>query len=82
MALAFPRGGCPLSKLPLALDNGCTQPGANIKGETGFGALIAKMRVTSPKSLYSENCVSGSQERLTLGFCLEASKNVKSLCHH
>ena len=45
----------------------------------GFGAINAKKRVSSPKSVYSKNCISDSQGRWTLGFCMEATKTPKSL---
>ena len=48
----------------------------------GFGAIIVKKRVSSPKSVYSKNCISGSQGRWTLGFCMEAIKSLKSLYQH
>ena len=50
-----------------------------MKGEMGFGAIIAKKRVSCPKSAYSKNCISGSPGRWTLGFCMEAGKSLKSL---
>ena len=75
----FEAGLCPLSILPLTLDNGSTQPGGEREGEMGFGAIIAKKRGSSPKRVYSTNCISGSQGRWTLGFCMEAIKSLKSL---
>ena len=48
----------------------------------GFGANIAKKRVSRPKSVYSKNCISGSQGRWTLGFCMEAMKSLKSIYQH
>ena len=58
---------------------GAHNPGANVKGEMGFGAIIAKKRISSPKSVYSKNCISDPQKRWTLGFCMEAIKSLKSL---
>ena len=59
-----------------------TTRGANIKGEMGFGAIIAKKRVSSPKSVYSKNCISNSRGRWTLDFCMEATQSLKSLYQH
>ena len=56
--------------------------GANIKGEMGFVAIIAKRRVSSPKSFYSKRCISDSQDRWTLGFCKEATQSLESLHQH
>ena len=42
----------------------------------GFGAIMAKKRLSSPKSVYLKNCISGSQGRWTLGFCIEAIKSL------
>ena len=75
-------GLCPLSKSPLHLGKGRTQPAANIKGQKGFGANIARKRVNGRESVYSKNCISGSQGRWTLGFCMEATKRLKSLYQH
>ena len=72
----FEEGSCLLFKSPSTLDNGCTQPGANIKGEIGFVATIAKKRVSSPKSVYSKKCISDSQGTWTLGFCMEATQSL------
>ena len=47
------------------LTTGAHRPGAIIKGETGFGAIMAPKRVSSRKSVYSKNCISGSQGRWT-----------------
>ena len=44
-----------------------------------FGSKIAKQRVSRPKSGYTKNCISASQERWTLGFCMEAIKSLNSL---
>ena len=71
----------PLSKSPLTLDNRHNSPGATIKGEMGFGAIVAKKEVSSAKSVYSKNCVSGSQGRWTLCFSMEAIKSLKPLEH-
>ena len=35
-----------------------------------------------PKSVYSKNCISGSQGRWPLGFCMEATQSLKSLYQH
>ena len=48
----------------------------------GFGANIAKKRVSRPKSVYFRNCISGSRERWILGFCMDAIKSLKSLYQH
>ena len=48
----------------------------------GFGAIIAKKRVSSPKGVYFKNSFSGSQGRLALGFCMEAIKSLESLYQH
>ena len=48
----------------------------------GFRAIVAKKRVSSPTSVYSKNCISGSQQRRTLGFCMEAIQSLKSLYQH
>ena len=61
---------------------GAQKPGAIIKGEMGFGATIAKKRVSSPKSVYSKGCIPGSQGRWTLGFCMEATQRLKFLYQH
>ena len=53
-----------------------------MKGEMGFGAIIAQKRVSSPKSVRAENCISGSRGRWTLDFCMEAMKSLKSLYQH
>ena len=44
-----------------------------------FGAIIAKKRVGSSKSVYPKNLISGSQRRWTLGFCMEATQSVSPL---
>ena len=48
----------------------------------GFGVIIAKKVVSTPKSVYSKNCIYGSQGRWTSGFCMEAIKSLKSLYQH
>ena len=73
---------CPPSKSPLTLDTGAHNPGANIKGAMALRANSAKERVSGPQSVYSKNCISGSQGRWTLGFCIEAIKSLKSLYQH
>ena len=55
-----------------------TARGGVMKGEKGFCAIIAKKRVSSPKSGYSKNRISGSQERWTLG-TLETWKQSRTL---
>ena len=70
----------PLRNHPLPSTAGAHKPGANIKGEMGLDAIIAKTRVSSPKRVYYKNCISGSQVRWTLGFCMEATQSLKSLC--
>ena len=46
----------------------------------GFRANIAKKRgLVVPKCVY---CISSSQGRWTLGFCMEAIKSLKSLYQH
>ena len=47
-----------------------------------FDATIAKKRVSSPKGVYSKNCISGSQGGWTLGVCMEATRGLKSLRQH
>ena len=61
---------------------GAHNPRANIKGEMEFGAIMAKKGVSCPKSVYSKNCISGSQGRCTLGFCMEVTQSLKSLYQH
>ena len=48
----------------------------------GFGANIAKKRVSRPNSVYSKSCISGSEGRWTLGFCMEAIKTLKPNYQH
>ena len=49
----------------------------------GFGANIVKKRFSRPKSIYSKNCISGSQGRWTLGHLdMEAIKSLKSVYQH
>ena len=48
----------------------------------GFGTIMAKNGVSNPKSVYSKNCISGSQGRWTLGFCMEAMQSLQSLHYH
>ena len=48
----------------------------------GFFAIIAKKRVSSPKSVYSNNCISGSKGTAVFGHCMEAIKSPKSLYQH
>ena len=47
-----------------------------------LGAITAKKRVISPQSVYSKKCISNSQERWTLDFCMEAIKSLRSLYQH
>ena len=75
-------GLCPPFKSPLILGKGRTQPGVNIKGEMGFCAIIAKKRVNGPESVHSKNCISCSQGRWALAFCMEATKSLKALSEH
>ena len=42
----------------------------------GFGAIMVKKRVSTPKRVYSKGDISGSQGRWTLGLCMEATKRV------
>ena len=72
----------PFPNCPEPWTTGAHSPGANIKGEMRFGAIIAKKRVTSPISVYSKNCISGSQGRWTLGFWMKAINSLKSLYQH
>ena len=72
----------PLPNHPYPWTTGAQSPGANIKGEMGFGANIAKKGVSRPKSVYSKKSISGSQGRWTLGFCMEAIKSLRSLFQH
>ena len=72
----------PFPNRPSGWITGAHNPGANINGEMEFGAIMAKKRVSSPKSDYSKNGISGSQGRWTLGFCMEATQSLKSLYHH
>ena len=48
----------------------------------GFGAIIAKKKISSPKSVYSKDCISGSQGGWTLGLCMEAIKSLNSFYQH
>ena len=43
-----------------------------------FGAIGAKKRISCPNSLSSENSISGSQGRCTLGSCMEATQSFLS----
>ena len=47
-----------------------------------FGANTAEKRVSRPKRVSSNNCISGFQGRWTLGCCMEAIKKLKSLRQH
>ena len=50
-----------------------------MKGDMEFGAIMAKKRVSGPKSVYSKDCTSDSHGRWTLGICMEAAQSLKSL---
>ena len=81
--ILFEAGLCPLSKSPLTLDNRVhTTRGRTLRGKRGFGANIAKKRVSSAKGVHSKTCISGSQERWTLAFCMEATQSLKILYQH
>ena len=53
-----------------------------MKGGMELDAIVAKKGVSRPKSVYSKNCISGSQGRWTLGCCMEATQSNKSLYQH
>ena len=48
---------------------------ANIKGEIDLGAIVVQKRVSRSKRVYSKSCISGSQGRWALCFCMEATQS-------
>ena len=75
----FEAGYAPYPNRPQAWTMGAHNSGANIKGEMGFGAKIAKAMVGRPKGVCSKNYISGSQGRLTFSSCMKAIKSLGSL---
>ena len=51
----------PFPNCPEPWTTGAHSPRANIKGEMGFGAIIAKKGVSNAKRVHSKSCISGSQ---------------------
>ena len=48
-------------------------------GEIELGAIVAEKSPSRPKSVYSKNHISHSQERWTLAFCMNATGSLQSL---